>query len=136
MKETNMDNWMTFDEAWDEFFSGRGTQPSPEDKMRSHEIAACLGCEKFKITKNYMRDASNVLHVNSGFLVAKSEAPYMTTDSVYEEEGFTHRLKFTNAGATTIAKKESVAPGRPYCGLCSSQDHMTIECPDHPDNGA
>ena len=127
-----MDRWMTFDEAWREFYGGSASLPSLEDKERAREIMAHLRSEKFTVTSNYIRDYSNVVHVNKGFIVTKGPAPHVAPDNTYGGEGFSHRLRFANNGPWSGGAKETPAPARQVCGLCISEEHRTEECPDHP----
>ena len=129
-----MEDWMTFDEAWDKFYEGRDSAPSAEDREKANEVVAALGCWEFRPLVKYIRDRSNVIHVNSGFLVTKSKVPYAIPDTTYREKGFTHRLKFTNEGSRSGNARETPAPTRLVCALCLSEDHGTIECPNHPSN--
>lgn len=129
-----MDQWMTFDEAWREFYGDSDSLPSPEDRERVREIMAHFGSERFRVASNYIRDFSNVVHVNKGFIVTKSPAPHVAPDSTYGDEGFTHRLRFTNNGPGPGGPKETPAPVRRVCGLCISEEHRTEDCPDHPSN--
>ena len=129
-----MNEWLTFEEAWDKFHSARNPAPSAGDKERVREITTHFGSKLFKLTSNYMRDESNTIHVNPGFVVTKGGAPHVTPDSTYSDEGFTHRLDFSNAGAHRNGAEETPTPVKWVCGLCLSEDHRTEECPDHPSN--
>ena len=133
-KGLEMDQWMTFDEAWTEFYGDSDSLPSFEDKERARGIIAHFRSERFRVTVNYIRDYSNVVHVNKGFVVTKGPAPHVVPDNTYGGEGFTHRLRFTNTGSGTGGQKETPAPAVRVCSLCISEEHRTEECPDHPSN--
>lgn len=132
MKEKNMNVWMTFDEAWEKFFERLGSKPSSIDKEKARTVVDALGCAEFRPLDEYIRDKSNVVHINKGFLVTKLPAPHVSPDSTYEDQGFVHRLAFTNAGARSGSARETPAPTRLVCGLCLGEDHNTVDCSEHP----
>ena len=129
-----MNEWMTFDEAWEKFYERLGSKPSSMDKEKARTVVDALGCGEFRPLDEYIRDRSNVVHINKGYLVTKMPAPHVSPDSTYEDQGFVHRLAFTNAGTRSGSPRETPAPMRLVCSLCLSEDHGTADCPGHPSN--
>ena len=92
-----MDRWMTFDEAWETFFS------LPQRKSRPGEIDFAIArsvCEELHQTRFAIRSdeeifysEDHVVHVNPGFLSSKRAAAELKPDTTYGK--FTHRYEFS-----------------------------------------
>jgi hypothetical protein len=93
-----MDHWMTFDEAWEAFFSlaQRKSRPSEIDFALARSVCEELHQARFAIRSDeeifYSED--HVVHVNPGFLSAKRPATGLEPDTTYGK--FTHRYEFEN----------------------------------------
>jgi len=93
-----MDQWMTFDEVWEKFFSlpQRRSRPSEIDFALARSVCEELHQTRFAIRSDeeifYSED--HVVHVNPGFLSSRRAAAGLKPDATYGK--FTHRYEFIN----------------------------------------
>jgi len=124
-----MDHWMTFDEAWETFFSlaQRKSRPSEIDFALARSVCEELLQTRFAIRRDeeifYSED--HVVHVNPGFLSAKMPAAGLEPDTTYGK--FTHRYEFKNFTDVNPVSKENKVLCPEYnvrvnpdseCGFC------------------
>lgn len=90
--------WMTFDKAWEEFYSlpQREKRPTDAEKEVAREVCEDLGAISFRIRNDeeIIFSKDHIVHINPGFISTKSRARHVIPADTYN--GYSHCYKFTN----------------------------------------
>ncbi len=125
--ESEMTEQMDFDRAWRDFYESRPNPPSEQDKEKVRQIIDHLGLSSFSVTRNYVRDGANRIHINSGFLVSREMCPHVGRDISYSEEGFHFRLWFSNRGGEP-GSPETTVRGKVLCPVQGVRVTPNVSC--------
>ena len=130
MKETNMNVWMTFDEAWETFYSlpQRKSRPTEGEKNVAREVCEDLMAVKFAIRpdEKIIYSEEHVVHINPGFVSTKGEARHVVRSEKYP--GFSHQYEFTNFEAQATPNSVGKSDGKVLCDESSVWVNPGAEC--------
>lgn len=120
--------WMTFDEAWEVFYSlpQRKTRPTDDEKEIARQVCEDLGAVSFKIRddEEIIYSKGHVVHINPGFMSTKSVARHVFPSETYP--GWSHRYEFTNFTATL--HQPTPEDGKVLCPDWGIRVNPGVEC--------